>query len=407
MNEILELKEKRARVLAMQQDIYRNARNENRDVSQEENERFDRLEQDFANLDKQIRQLEVLESRAAELALAAPGGRTPEPIQPSEEDNETNYRAAFKKFMRTGSKGLTPAESAMIEKRAQTVTTTGGGYLVPTGFSNQIETVMKYFGPMMDNTVTGELLTESGNPLNYPTLNDTSNTGRLLAINTQVTTTDMVFGQVVFDAFKYSSDQLLVPFELMQDSAIDIEGIVANGLGERLGRIMNTHLTTGNGSTQPNGVVTASTLGKTAASATAITAAELVDLVHSVDRAYRVGPKVGFMLNDLTVAAIKKLTLGTGDASPLWSPSIRDGEPDRIWGYPYWVNNDIDTIASAKKTILFGDFSKFIVRKVAGMRMLRMNERYGDYDQIGFVAFMRIDGDLIASGSVKHLLQAT
>lgn len=406
MNEILELKEKRARVLAMQQDIYRNARNENRDVTDEENARFDRLEQDFASLDKQIRQLEVLESRAAELALTSGHGRPAEPIQAPDEDNETNYRAAFNKFMRYGAKGLNASESAMIEKRAQTVTTTGGGYLVPTGFSNQIEVVMKYFGPMMDNTVTGELLTESGNPLNYPTLNDTSNTGRLLAINTQVTTTDMTFGQVVFDAYKYSSDQLLVPFELMQDSAIDIEGLVANGLGERLGRIMNTHLTTGNGSTQPNGVVTASTAGKTAASATAITAAELVDLIHSVDRAYRVGPKVGFMMNDSTVGVIKKLTLGTSDATPLWTPSIRDGEPDRIWGFPYWVNNDMASIATTNKTVLFGDFSKYLVRKVAGMRMLRMNERYGDYDQIGFVAFMRIDGDLIASGSIKHLVQA-
>lgn len=406
MNEILELKEKRAKVLAMQQDIYRNARNENRDVTEDENARFDRLEQDFSSLDKQIRQLEALEARAAELALASGPGRTAEPIEARDEDSETNYRSAFKKFMRYGTKGLTPNEAAMVEKRAQTVTTTGGGYLIPTGFANQIEVVMKYFGPMMDSAVTGELLTESGNPLNYPTLNDTSNTGRLLAINTQVTNTDMTFGNVQFDAYKYSSDLLLIPFELMQDSAIDIEGLVANGLGERLGRIMNTHLTTGNGSTQPNGVVTASTAGKTAASATAITAAELVDLIHSVDRSYRQGPKAGFMLNDLTLAAIKKLTLGTSDATPLWTPSIRDGEPDRIWGYPYWINNDMATIATTAKTVLFGDFSKYLVRKVAGMRMLRMNERYGDYDQIGFVAFMRIDGDLIASGSIKHLVQA-
>jgi HK97 family phage major capsid protein len=147
-------------------------------------------------------------------------------------------------------------------------------------------------------------------------------------------------------------------------------------------------------------------LGKTAASATAITAAELLDLIHSVDRAYRVGPKVGFMLNDLTLAAIKKLTLGASDATPLWVPSVRDGEPDTIWGHQYWVNNDIDTIATGKKTILFGDFSKYLVRKVAGMRMLRMEERYGDFDQIGFVAFMRVDGDLIAAGSIKHLIQA-
>lgn len=406
MNEILELKEKRAKVLAMQQDIYRNARNENRDVTQDEAERYDRLDQDWTQLDRQVRQLETLEARAAEMALAAPAGRPADPADQRLEDNDENYGKIFRKFLRFGSKGLNAMEADVFQKRTQTVTTTGGGFLIPTGFAGVIEQVMKYYGPMFDPAVTGELLTESGAPLHYPTLNDTNNTGRLLAINTQVTTTAMVFGNVQFDAYKYSSDQLLVPFELMQDSAINIDGLVANGLGERLGRIINTHLTTGNGSTQPNGVVTASTLGKTAASATALTAGELVDLIHSVDRAYRVGPKSGFMLNDLTLAAIKKLTIGTADASPLWTPSMREGEPDRIWGFPYWVNNDMATIATTAKTVLFGDFSKYLVRKVAGMRMLRMVERYGDYDQIGFVAFMRVDGDLIASGSIKHLAQA-
>ena len=64
------------------------------------------------------------------------------------------------------------------------------------------------------------------------------------------------------------------------------------------------------------------------------------------------------------------------------------------------------SIATTNKTVLFGDFSKYLVRRVAGMRMLRMVERYGDYDQIGFVAFLRMDGDLIATGSIKHLVQA-
>jgi HK97 family phage major capsid protein len=407
MSNIAELKEKRAHILWQQEDIYRSAKAEARNLNSEEETRFDALEADFASLDKQIRQLEVLEARKAELALAQSRAENASRNTVVEtEDTDENYRSVFQKFMRTGSKGLNASESQLFQKRAQTVTTDGGGYLIPTGFANTIEVVMKYFGPMYDSAVTGELLTATGNTLNYPTLNDTANSGRLLGINTQVSTVDMVFGNVQFDAFKYSSDQILVPFELMQDSAIDIDTIVANGLGERLGRIINTHLTTGDASSKPKGVVTASTLGKTAASATAITAAELLDLIHSVDRAYRVGPKVGFMLNDLTLAAIKKLTLGASDATPLWVPSVRDGEPDTIWGHQYWVNNDIDTIATGKKTILFGDFSKYLVRKVAGMRMLRMEERYGDFDQIGFVAFMRVDGDLIAAGSIKHLIQA-
>ena len=406
-----ELREKRLRILEQQKDIYAAAQKEGRTtLNAEEDGRFNKFESDFAEMSRDIERLEKMESRDAEMAVAqyeaqarAQGYTTANTLP---EDPEKRYSATFSKFLRYGEHGLNPEERQDIEKRAQTVSTTGGGYLVPTGFSNQLETIMKWFGPMIDPMVTGSLDTDSGNTLHYPTLNDTSNTGRLLTINTQVTTTDMTFGNVQFDAYKYTSDQVLVPYELMQDSGVNVDEVVQNALGERLGRIINTALTTGSGSSQPNGVVTASTAGKTAASATAITAAELIDLIHSVDRAYSNGPKVGFMFNDSTLAAIKKLTLGGSDSTPLWVPSTRDGEPDTIWGHRFWVNNDMAAIATTAKTILFGDFSKYLVRRVAGIRMLRMVERYGDYDQIGFVAFYRIDGDLIASGSIKHLVQA-
>jgi HK97 family phage major capsid protein len=260
---------------------------------------------------------------------------------------------------------------------------------------------------MMDPSVTGEWRTDSGNPKTWPVLNDTSNTGRLLNINTQTTETAMVFSQLNFDAYKFSSDHILVPYELLEDSDFNMDLMINDTLTERLGRVINTYLTTGTGSSQPNGIVTASANGKTAAAQTAITRDEIIDLIHSVDRSYRNGPKVGFMMHDLIMAVLKKMTIGSGDDRPLWQPSIREGEPDKLEGYPYWINNDMSSsLTAASKPILFGNFGKYIVRKVNDFRLYRLDERYRDYDQSGFIGFFRVDGELKTNSAVKRITMA-
>ena len=139
------------------------------------------------------------------------------------------------------------------------------------------------------------------------------------AENTQDSEQDMTFGVMTLDAYKYTSKIVRVSVELLQDSAFNLGAELGSLLGERLGRIQNTHATTGTGSSQPNGVVTASALGKTAASATAITTDEIIDLFHSVDRAYR--GNSSFMAADSTVAAIRKLK--DGDSQYLWQPGLQ------------------------------------------------------------------------------------
>lgn len=415
IQQINEAKQKRAKVLKDQKDILKAARSESRQPNEEENKKYDKAERDFEDYDKEVRRLETIQKREQQLAMEQHeekrGEETPKGEQRSDE-NKPEYGATFQKYLRYGTKEMSKEERSLLksrfeaESRSQTVTTTGGGYAIPEGFAGTIEKIMSYYGPMVDGGVVRIMDTSSGNDLPYPTINDTSNKGRLLAINTAVTKTNMTFGQTVFNAYKYSSDSVLVPVELLEDEAVNLESVIGEILGERLGRIMNEHLTTGTGSSQPNGVVTASAAGKTAASATFITRDEIIDLIHSVDRAYRTGPNVGLMFHDSTLAAIKKLSIGSADDRPLWQASIREGEPDRLEGFQYWINNDMAEIATGNKTILFGDFSKYIFRRVANMRMRRLTERYADNDQVGFFGFMRMDGDLIASGAIKHLVQA-
>jgi len=290
------------------------------------------------------------------------------------------------------------------EYRAQATTSDSvGGALIPEGFSNELErALLSYGGP---RRVARIIRTSSGNPIPWPTVNDSSNKGQLLSENAAISETAVTFGSETLNAYKYSSDSVLVSAELMQDSFFDLSSEIGSMLGERLGRITSEHFTTGTGSSQPEGVVVGSVAGVTAASATAIAADELIELVHSVDPAYR--ESAGWMMHDNVILAIRKLK--DSDGQYLWQPGLQASEPDRLLGKPVVVNQDMaSSIATTAKTVLFGDFSRFIIRDVANVRLMRLDERYADYDQTGFIAFSRHDSVVLDAGSnpIKHLVQA-
>jgi len=175
--------------------------------------------------------------------------------------------------------------------------------------------------------------------------------------------------------------------------------------GERLGRTANEVLTTGTGTGQPNGIVTASSLGTTTASTTTFTSDELVDFFHSVDPAYRQSPRCRWMFNDTTLAAIRKLKDGQGNY--LWQMGdVRSGEPDTFQGKPYSVNQAMADSGGSAKPIIFGDMSKFLVRKVRGFEVMTLRERYAERFQVGMIGFKRFDSELVNNGAVKHLIHA-
>ncbi len=341
-------------------------------------------------------------------------------------DPKEAHRAAFRNFLAYGMDGLGPDERKLMtskagelrqllgegEARAQGVgSSASGGALVPEGFMAELIVSLKDYGPMMDPGVVRQIVTATGNAMPWPTMDDTNNVGRLLAENTQVTATDITFGTKQLDAYKYSSDLILVSAELLQDSALDTEAIVRNAMAERIGRILNQHMTTGTGSSQPNGVVTAATAGVTAAANNAITGDELIDLEHSVDPAYRRAANVKWMFNDTTLKVIRKLK--DGDGNYLWQMGdVRVGAPATLLGHPYEINQDMASIGDASpdgdnRVILFGDFSKYVARMVRMFAVRRLTERYADYDQVGFVGFTRADGELVDTAAIKYLNMGT
>lgn len=294
-----------------------------------------------------------------------------------------------------------PRTVAEIRNAQSIGTDTAGGHTTFPGFIASLEQALLQFGGMRQ--VSRILRTATGSAIDHPTVNDTGNTGALLSENVQDAEQDATFGNLTLDAYKYTSKIVRVSVELMQDSAFNMGTVLGSLLGERLGRIQNTHATTGTGSSQPNGVVTAATLGKTAASASAITMDELLDLQASVDPAYR--PMATWMFNDATRNYIRKLK--STDSVYHWQPGAVAGDPDRLFNSPVQINQDMASITNSAKTVLYGDFMKYLMREVLGITLVRMNERYADYHQVGFVAIMRFDSDLLDAGTnpIKYLQQ--
>jgi len=413
---IKELREKQARITAEARERLDLINAETDEARAAELEAaHDKAMAEFDKIEEQIKR----EQRIADMEARMLQG---DPRAPRGDDKQTRgqddgktaeYRHVFAKIVC----GVSPADlepeeravlkTGMAEFRAQTAgTTTAGGYTVPTELMNQIERAMKAWGPMYDTDVCTVITTTGGGALKLPTVDDTGVSAVAHAEGTALTDdggSDVTFGQKSLDAYAFDTEFLRWSWELDMDSIFSMEALLGDLLGERLARIANAQLTTGTGSSAPNGIVTASATGKTAASATAITSDEIIDLLHSVDPAYRTSPKAAFMFNDATLAAVRKLK--DGDGNYLWQMgNVQGGVPGSLLGYRYFVNQAMDSIAASKKVMLFGDLGKYYVRKVGGPIIGVMRERF--WPDMGIAGLIRFDGELAQSGAVKHLVTA-
>lgn len=420
MSKLKELQEKREKlVVDARSALDEITKNTDESRAKELEQRHDTIMSEFDQVDAGI----AREERVAKIEREAeerrarhrpnPGGTE---ARGSDDDKPVEYREAFHAYVRAAGdmSALNDEERAALraglaprEARAQTAgTTTAGGYTVPTELSNEIIKSMKAWGPMYDEDICTVLNTASGHPIDMPTVDDTASTADKHTEGGAVTDDggkDVTFGKKTLSAHAYDTEWVKFSYELAQDSIFNMETLLGGLLGERLGRLTNRELTIGDGSGDPQGIVTGSTLGKTATAAAAITYDEVIDLVHSVDPAYRSSPKVGFQFHDTTLAALRKLKDAEGRY--IWSAGdVQNGVPGTILGYRYHINQAIDTLAAAKKVMIFGDFGKYFVRKVGGVVMFVARERFAP--DIGLLGLVRLDGRLGDTAAVKHLITA-
>lgn len=311
-------------------------------------------------------------------------------------------RALFDAWARKGEKGFTAAQMQQFMATMSTTTGSEGGFTVQSEVAKQVISTLKAHSAMRQ--VATVITTAQGNPLSYPTSDGTSEEGELIAENTQATPADPSFGTVALTPYKFGSKIIAVPFELLQDSSVDIEAFVRERMAERIGRITNKMFTQGTGSAQPTGIVTASSAGKVGATGSTLTISydDLVDLMESVDDAYS---NLAFMTSQTMRGTLRKLKDLEG--RPLWVPSYDKGltgeVADTLMGKPLIINNNIAVPAASAKSLVYGDFSKYIIRDVLQVSMFRFADSvYTSKGQVGFLAWHRSGGNLTDAKAVKH-----
>lgn len=326
-----------------------------------------------------------------------------------QDDEERAYSDAFWNMMKFGEKRCSDEELQLLNTRAQEArdlsagTDADGGYTVPTGFwANLIDQLKAYtwFG----SAGVSFLNTATGVDLPFPTSDGTSEIGEQVAENTTATQEDPTFGEKQLKAYLFGSKEIRASRVLIQDSAFDIEGFIMERLRQRLGRIIAQRATTGNGTTQPEGIVTGAGAGVTTAGATAITLDELLDLQHSIDPAYREGG-AGWMFHDSILKYLRKLK--DNDGRPLWMPSLIEGMKSTLLGDPYTINQNMaSTVATTNVTALYGDFSKFYVRTAMPPILLMIDDSLRSKFQYGYVGYQRMSSILTDASAVKKMTQA-
>jgi HK97 family phage major capsid protein len=398
-----QMREKRGALVEQMQGMVAAAKAEGRNLSNEENQKFDAISNEVDELRSAAARIERAEELKKEMAAKA------EELRDLAPDAKVEARDAFNAYLRKGMNGINAGEArALAELRGtdtQVTTTDGlGGFLVPENWSDFVSAT-ELFKSDIEQVAT-VIRTANGQHFNLPANDDTAVVAAILGEGTAEGVSDMTFTNVKFEPFTYSSKIVKVSNQLISDNAFDLGSFVGGQLANRLKRGINAHLTTGTGSSQPQGIVSGSTAGKTAASATAVTVSEVMDLFYSVDASYRNAPGAGFMMNSATAKAVRVLGFGSSNDFPAYVPGMSVGEPDMLFGKPVYINEDMDGIATGNKSIIFGDLKQYYVHEAGGVQLLRLSERFADALSTGYIAYRRVDGNVLQGSAIKHLVQA-
>ena len=367
---------------------------EKRDLSAEENQTYDRI---MADLDSRSQVIETMnaqaerENRAAE-AMKGFEAQVKPAVASVPEINEAE-------LIRSLARGEIRSHS--FEKRDVTKGSTGAP--VPTSFYDQVIMLARHVGPMLETSTI--LNTAGGENLQIPSLSAYS-TGTVSSEAALIGESDPTFNAFkTLGAYKYSF-LTQISREMVEDAGVDILGFLATQTGNALGYAVNGALTTGTGTVQPTGIVTAAGSGITGGTGVsgAFTADNLIDLVYSVDTAGRTLPGTGWQMNAQSIAAVRKLKDSAGQY--LFSPSLSADARDLLLGYPIFENPAMAAPATSAKSVIFGHLPSYFARTVGGLRLDRSDDYAFANDLISFRATLRVDGNLIQTSHVKYFAGA-
>ncbi|MBP3806081.1 MAG: phage major capsid protein [Oribacterium sp.] len=386
---IIEMREKRAKLWNTMEGFLDTHRNDKGVLSVEDDATYANMEKDLNDLSNEIRRMERRDAMEAELSkpVNQPITAQPERHEPEKQGRASNaYKEDFGRHLR----GKAPIHNVLSESSDQ-----DGGYLVPEEFETFIVDGLKEANVI--RSIAKVITTHHDRKIPIAVGHSVAN---WTPENGEFTESNPTFGQKQIDAHKLT-DLIRVSVELLQDSAFSLEEYIANEFARAFGVAEEEAFCVGTGSGQPTGIFTANggQVGVTAAANNAVTADELINLVYALKSPYR--RNAGFLMNDATISAIRKLKDGNGVY--LWQPSLQANEPDKLLGYNLYTTPYAPTMAAGAYTIAFGDFKNYWIGDRAGRTVQRLNELYATNGQIGYVATERVDGKVILPEGIQLL----
>ena len=394
---IIELRNKRSEALKAAKAFLEAKRQSDGTLSVEDDAVYTKMENDILALGKEISRLEKLEEMDRELSKPVNTPITAKP-ETNKVDQKTgkaskNYNDAFWKQARNGGYMNIEVKNALEEG-----VDSEGGYLVPDEFEHTLIDALTEENIFRKNA---HVFTTSSGSHKIPIV-ATKGTASWIDEEGAVPESDDSFGQVSIEAHKVGT-LIKVSEELLNDSAFNLEAYFTTEFARRINDKEEDAFFNGNGTGKPTGIFNATggaQTGVTTGSSTTITADEIIDLFYSLKAPYR--KKAIWVLNDTTVKIIRKLKDGTGNY--LWQPSLTAGSPDTILGRPVYTSQFVPEVAAGNKTVAFGDFSYYWIGDRQGITFRRLNEKYADTCQVGFLATKRLDGKLVLPEAIKVLV---
>ena len=396
---ILEMMNKRNTAWTAAKNFAESHKNDKGVLSDEDYATYQNMEKDIENMSREISRMQREAAMEDELNKPVNTPITAKPMNGGKEKEEKEgrgadeYRKNFWNVMRS------KVPNPQIVNALQEGVDTEGGYLVPDEFEHTLVEALEEEN--MFRSLAHVIQTSSGER-KIPVVASKGSANWIDEEGPYVDSDDS-FGQVTIGSFKLGTT-IKVSEELINDSVFDLENYISKEFARRIGSREEEAFFTGDGNGKPLGFLAAkggADVGVTAASATAITADEIIDLFYSLKTPYR--KNAVWILNDATVKAVRKLKDNTGQY--LWQPALTEGTPDRLLGRPVYTSAYMPTAAAGAKTIAFGDFKYYWIADRQGRSFRRLNELYATTGQVGFIGSQRVDGKLILSEAVKVLAQ--
>ena len=394
---ITEMRNKRKKLIETMDGFLDTHKTKNGTLSAEDDKTYKTMEDEITELTNEIHRMERREEIEAELEKPVSKPIIEKPMNGRLDNGEVKTgRAAdsYKKAMLSALRSNFRHVSNVLQEGVDA----DGGYLVPEEYDSRLINGLKE-----ENIIRklGHTITTSGErKINIAA---TKPAAAWIDEGEALTFSDATFSQINLDAHKLHV-AVKVTEELLYDNAFQLENYIIEEFYKALANAEEDAFINGDGTGKPLGILAASggaEVGVTAASATAITADEVINLVYSLKRPYR--KNAVFILNDQTIAALRKLKDGNG--AYMWQPALVAGEPDKLLGYPVYTSAYMPTVEAGAKTIIFGDLSYYNIGDRGSRSFAELRELFAGNGMVGFVAKERVDGKLVLPEAIKVLQQ--